>query len=283
MTLERQTKQRTTKSQTRVKSKYRLAQRYLINHPLEPKALRPHLRYFYIALVQSLAAEGELGIPRSPATLAGLDQFFRTFQHEVRFKILQHAKSLIAYDLIQIIQRTQAVRQLTPEEREIYTTLKHIEESGDFDKHILANWDRFHTYFGEEFLQIVDNRTAYITVQYSDPWFETERKINAYRHEGKGNPVILFEQMRYLAHQGGIILKDMLDVYGLVSEPLFEREVTINMMLKWEKDHPNDPLLEYAPAGDIFWQIFMDILSKDAFQFELPYRFGINGKKEDSN
>jgi hypothetical protein len=283
MTIERLGKMKIRKKsqKSEVKAKYRIAQRYLVNTPLTLEDWWAHekLRYTYISLVQSIAGEQELDALHSSTTMNALNDFFLVFRKQLRRKILEHVE---VDDIISKLER-KIYDDYTEEivaDIDAYMDKKEI--TGAFLR-MTDLWDDFEDAFDEDFIESVKNALIHAPPDLSDEWIALERKMNNYLTTKKGNPIILFEKIRNIQHINGYLLEDLIDIPGTYSNPLWKNSDDIlKAKERWKKSHPESLVMrhgEYVYQFPSQYDIFMDLLSEDAFQFTMPYRFGYDGKE----
>jgi hypothetical protein len=250
-----------------VRNKYRIAQEFLKIHPLDTERFYtpPEFRYTYIALVQSIAGAQELGIPHSPLTQKTLDTFLELSLWDVRFEMIRHSNiDELRENLWETITVLTDQSIDASEEIALYEKIYALSEE-EVHRILADKWDDFLRVFGpEEFREIVKMN---IWTDQHKKWIPISKDIHTYLHHKKGNPVILFERLRDLAHVHGMFLEDRLDIRGSAYGYPFFTHKELEELTGDEWQHP--------------YHIFMDLLSENAFQFDIPYRFGYDGKKEE--
>jgi hypothetical protein len=246
MTIERRRKLYGPSQTSHIKSKYTIAQRYLVNNTLSEDTKTKQTRRFYIAIVQSIAAEQMLGIPHSFRTIEGIRQFFIFFRRSLLSLIVGHLRvdSFVRYfkkEMQHVSEATELLGKLEKSTNKLYFIEEHWDEITRF-----LNAEQLHEMFKIHSVPIMDE------------WIYFERELLSHitkieqRQHKISDLIILFEKIRHVEHHTGIVL-----------------EPYIFSAKEWRQNR------------DIYSD-FMDEMSEDALQFDLPYRFGVDGKKEES-
>jgi hypothetical protein len=187
-----------------VKTKYRLAQRYLINHvlPIEnPRVNVNDVRHYYVALVQSIAGEGMLGIPHSPETHAALDHFLTFFRRAVREIIILHIDSWKVVE-------AQKAGTFIPE----FSEFPH-----PGTQYYLRHWDELYDLIRSSMRGVHKLR---------EQWFAIERMLDDYTTQGhytkqgvkSTDPIWLFEKIRDVSHHDGFVLAEFMFSFEIPHE-----------------------------------------------------------------
>jgi hypothetical protein len=241
-----------------VRNKYRIAQQYLKNNPVDFSD-HVQLRYIYIALVQSIAGAQELGVPHSKTTIERITEFLELAVDQIRYEIIFHStNSQIIEDLWELIDNI--ISQSIDASEEIASVEALVSEPTESE--FVSQWNRLLQLFGSDFREAVELN---ITTDKHQSWINYSEDIHNYLYNNHGNPVILFERLRDLFHVNGAFLEDLFDINGKEHGHPFWTDEEYEKVRTREWDEP--------------YNTFMDMLSMDAFKFDLPYKFGFDGNK----
>jgi hypothetical protein len=215
------------------------------------------LRYYYVALVQSIVFEQQAQISYTPITMDAVNLFLRLFHFFLRWKIIEHISFSQLY--VYVMEHQAQLPQKT-------VKLLQTEEIWN-DIWIIEHWNTL----VEPMYWWYEEQLSHVPGLFGldKQWVKAEKRLTKYFEYKQENPIILLETVRNLEHHSGTILGELfwtLEDLEELQDRLF-REKGVQFT--------------FEQAERLLWQEFATRLSEDAFQLEVPYRFGINKITED--
>jgi hypothetical protein len=250
--------------------KYHIAQQYLFHtnfdtiiHALQEfqegtgilfKPYRERYRNAYIALIQSITFEQEREILHSQTTLKAIRGYLELFRIFLRMQILDH----IEFEQIS----TYVMRYAEQVPSETIRTVQEAMEYGSWGRTfwMAQHWDTLVEPMYGWYEEALTHAPG--IGDLDKKWVHYEKEITEYlKGEKETNPIILFDQIRNLEHHSGTILQPWFWSFSEIAEI--------------KPDEPS-PFIGRHYA----WIELGDHLSKDPFVFDLPYKFGYNGRNK---